>query len=498
LASYPVGQPPLGPQASAFATTPDLQLAAYGSPEGRIHILDLHSGNELWSAQASKLRVTALAFSPDCKLLASAAGYEEKDIRLWDVAAGQETGRLEGHSAFVSSLLFWPDGKRLASSSADQTIRIWDVGQLKCLNVLRGHQDMVYRLALSPDQKTMFSGGNDGMVCVWNSPATPPREKQLIIPDDVTAFCFAPDSLSLVTLNPSGRVVRWSGAEFEQREPLLDVGAGLIHGVDLHWFHLFSRDGQFLAVGSTNGLMRVWDLRRRVLSSQLTNTTGEFMPLAFLDGGEKLITGSGDMFQEWDLRTASEIQSWPASWIGATSLSPDESLMIGTSADLHQLVVRNLAERKNLQFDPKDRLQARSTFSPDGSRLIISSHIGSVQVWDASRWRVMTRLRGFLITPYAMAFSSDGKRLATGGFGERVLRLWDAESWQGLLTLESQGGNCVGAAVTPDGNMIAALDATGILQLWRAPSWAEINAAEAQDPPSQGYGGQGKAESEQP
>jgi WD40 repeat protein/tRNA A-37 threonylcarbamoyl transferase component Bud32 len=498
LASYPVDQPPLGPQASAFATTPDLQLVAYGSPEGRIHILDLHSGNELWSAQASKLRVTALAFSPDGRRLASAAGYEEKDIRLWDVAVGHEIGRLQGHSAFVSSLLFWPDGKRLASSSADQTIRIWDVGQLKCLNVLRGHQDMVFRLALSPDQKTMFSGGNDGMVCVWNSPATPPPERRLIIPDNVTAFCFAPDSLSLVTLNPSGRVVRWSGAEFEQREPLLDVGGGLIRGVDLHWFHVFSRDGQFLAVGSTNGLMRVWDVRRRALSSQLTNTTGEFIPLEFLDGGEKLITGSGDMLQEWDLRTASEIQSWSASWLFATSLSPDESLMIGTSPDSHQLVVRNLAGRKNLQFDPGDRLQARSTFSPDGSRLVISSHFGSVQVWDASRWRAMTRLRGFLLAPYAMAFSSDGKRLAIGGFGEQVLRLWDAESWQELFTLESQGGNCVSAAVSPDGNTIAALDATGILQLWRAPSWEEIAAAEAKDPSSQGYGGQGKAEIKQP
>ncbi len=479
LASYPVDQPPLGPQASAFATTPDLQQVAYGSPEGRIHILDLHSGNELWSAQASKLRVTALAFSPDGSRLASAAGYEEKEIRLWDVATGQESGRLEGHSAFVTSLVFWPDGKRLASSSADQTIRIWDVGQLKCLNVLRGHQEMVYRMALSPDQKTMYSGGNDGMVCVWNSPATPPRGTQLIIPDNATAFCFAPDSSSLVTLNTSGRVVRWSGAEFEQGEPLFDVGGGLICGFDLRWFHIFSRDGQFLAVGSTNGLMRVWDVRRRVLSSQLTNTNGEFMPLEFLAGGGKLITGSLDMFQEWDLRTASEIQSWPASWTGATSLSPDESLMMGTSPGSYHLVLRNLAERRNLQFDPGDRLHARTAFSPDGSLLVISSHMGFVRVWDASGLREVTKLRGFLLAPFAMAFSSDGKRLATGGFGERALRLWDAESWQELFTLDAQGGSCVIAAFSPDGNTIAALDATGILQLWRAPSWDEINAAEA-------------------
>ena len=45
---------------------------------------------------------------------------------------------------------------------------------------------------------------------------------------------------------------------------------------------------------------------------------------------------------------------------------------------------------------------------------------------------------------------------------------------------------------SPDGNVI------GTLNLWRAPSWADINAAEAKDPTSPGYGGQGKAETKQP
>jgi len=266
----------------------------------------------------------------------------------------------------------------------------------------------------------------------------------------------------------------------------LEVGNSVL-GVDLHWFDVFSRDGQFLAVGSTNGLMRIWDVRRRILSCSLTNTVSEFVPLEFLDGDQKLITGSGtengDSLQEWDLQTGSKIQSWSASWRCAC-LSPNESLFASVAADMQRLVIRNLDEQKTLQFD-FGVLVYRSRFSPDGSRFLVSLFpSGCFQVWDTSSWReVVSKLHGSLLSVSAMDFSPDSKRLITGGIGERALHLWDTESWQQLqlLTIESQGGTCEEVAFSSDGNTIAALDATGILQLLRAPSWAEINAAEAKE-----------------
>ena len=480
LASYAVEQPALSLQANAFAVTPDLHLAAYGSPGGGIHIIDLHDGKELWSASGSKLRITALAFSPDQKLLASAAGYEEKDIRLWDVAVGNETKRLEGHSSFVSSLVFLPGSQRLASSSTDGTIRIWDVANGKCLDVLRGHREPVWCLALLPDEKTLASGGRDGTVRFWDTSVTHPGEPRLTIPDNVTAFRFLPDSQSIVTLDQSGCVTRWSGADFGQREPLLEVGSILMRSIDLTWSHVFSRDGQFLAVGSTNGLMRVWDVPRRVLSCQLTNTPGALVPVAFLDGGRKLIAGAGGSLHEWDLTTASEIQSWSVNW-HPTSLSPDESLCVTGEPDRDRVLVRNLAEQRSLQFDVGILHNDRSTFSPDGGRFLIASVHGYIKVWDTARWREVATLHGFFYKVRSMAFWQDGKRLVTAGGGQ-VLQVWDTESWQDVLTMEGQGGMHDSTAVSPDGNTIGTLDATGVLQIWRAPSWAEINAEEKSVP----------------
>ena len=224
LASYPCEQASNLDPATGFAATSDLHLAAYGARTGQLRVIDLRTGKELWHAQASKQFITALAFSPDGKTLASAAGFGESDIRLWDVASGKEIGRLEGHQSWVGALVFWPDGMKLASASADQTIRTWDLASRKCLDVLRGHRLEVWRLALLPDQRTLISGSKDGAVCAWDASVTHPRRERITWPGKISDWRFEPDGRAIVTLDHEGKVRRWSGPEFQQPEPLLDLG----------------------------------------------------------------------------------------------------------------------------------------------------------------------------------------------------------------------------------------------------------------------------------
>jgi WD40 repeat protein len=451
--------------------------------------MDLRSGKDLWKAQGSKLRITALAFSPDQKLLASAAGYEEKDIRLWDVAAAQEIGRLEGHASFVASLLFWPDGKRLASSSTDQTIRIWDVASRKCLDILRGSRKEVFDLALLPDQKTLVSGCADGAICVWDAAAAHPKEPQLTLAENVADLCFAPDSQSLVTLDQVGQVTQWSGAGFEQKEQLFNVGGNLTRGSGIAWEEVFSRDGQLLAVGSTNGLLQVWNLPRRAILCQLTNdATSDFVPIAFLDGGRKLLASGNNSIGEWDLRTGLRIRSWPVDLPSAGGVSPDERFCLASGTENHRFMVLDLAGQKNVQLEFKSGGTAGAAFSPDGTHVVLADLYGSVHVFETVRWQEVTALRSEMFAGYALRFSPDGRRLVMGGIGQHTVQLWDTERWEDVLTLQGKGASYIKSAFSADGNTIASLDATGLLQLWHAPSWQEIAATEAKE----------KGESQQP
>jgi WD40 repeat protein len=79
---------------------------------------------------------------------------------------------------------------------------------------------------------------------------------------------------------------------------------------------------------------------------------------------------------------------------------------------------------------------------------------------------------------HSATFSPDGTRLAAGSNGRESIKLWDVESHQELLTLESQESRFVQCAFSPDGNVFGAKSMGDHLHLWRAPSWAEIAAAE--------------------
>jgi len=479
LASYPSEQfadfdaAPL----AGFAATPDLGLVAYGTGSGQVCVMDLHDGKRLWTAPASRDKVSALALSPDGKTLASAAGYAESDIRLWDTVAGKEIGRLEGHKSWVGSLVFWPDGKKLASCSADQTIRIGDIASRKCLGVLRGARLEVWRLALLPDHETLVSGSKDGTVCVWDASVTHPRRESITWQDKIANWRFVPDSVSILTLDDQGKVTRWSGSDFQVRETLLDLTN--------YSGSSFSPDCRFLAVGSTNGNISVWDLSRRILRRKFKLGDGSVTPLSFLSWGNRLVCRAmaDNRFSEWDLETHREIQAWPApvryARFGLTfGLSPDGRLAVevGWDGDVYG---RNLPGQSNMNL-PLDVLQGCNlAFSADGERLALASTLGFAQVWNIATWRKEATLVGFLNGVCSVAFSQDGERLATGGTtsGDSV-KLWDVDSWQELLTLEGAGSLFDLTAFSPDGNAIGTRSRAGILRVWRAPSWEEIKAME--------------------
>ena len=87
--------------------------------------------------------------------------------------------------------------------------------------------------------------------------------------------------------------------------------------------------------------------------------------------------------------------------------------------------------------------------------------------------------------PNGLAFSPDGRRLISTSSGRETVKLWDVGMRQELLTLVGTSTAVVRARWTADGDVILA---GAPWQAWRAPSWEEINAAEAKE----------KAEGKQP
>ena len=144
---------------------------------------------------------------------------------------------------------------------------------------------------------------------------------------------------------------------------------------------------------------------------------------------------------------------------------------------------------------PGEICSASLAVSPDGGLVASSTVGGQVRLFDPAKGELIESLHGHLNAAFGIAFSPDGRRLISTSGGREAVKLWDVGTRQELLTLGGTGSILDAARWSADGDVILAGPPW---QAWRAPSWEEIAAAEAKDPPAPGFGGQGKTEIKQP
>src|SRR5580693_2957467 len=93
-------------------------------------------------------------------------------------------------------------------------------------------------------------------------------------------------------------------------------------------------------------------------------------------------------------------------------------------------------------------------FSPDGKRLASASDDDTVRIVDAASGKLLRTLKGHADSVLAVAFSPDGEQIATAS-SDHTARIWDADKGTVLFTLAGHGDSVNSVAFSHDGTWLA-------------------------------------------
>jgi WD40 repeat protein len=431
---------------------------------------------DLFTLRGHSSQVTSVSFSPDGKRLASAS-YDQT-VKVWDAQRGQEVLSLNGHTGGVSCVCWSPDGKRLASAGNDKIVKVWDAQSGQELLTIRGHTDMVNSVCFSPDGKRLASASNDKTVRVWDAQT---GQELLTLnghTNEVRSVCFSPDSKQLASTAGLETVKVWNAANGQE---VLSI-KGRMSGVSNV---SFSPDGKRLASADWDKTVKVWDAQTGQELLALKGHTGDVSSVCFSPDGKRLASADADRaFKVWDAQTGRELLAFKghASPIWSVCFSPDGNRLASASHDQTVKVWDTERGREFLTIKGHVSKVTSVCFSPDGKRLASAGADQTVKLWDTERGQEILALRGHTSPVTSVCFSPDGKRLASASHDQTV-KIWDAERGQELLTLQGHTNWVHSVCFSPDGKRLASASGGfdvqkrqtyGVVKVWDAQRGQEL------------------------
>ncbi len=103
-------------------------------------------------------------------------------------------------------------------------------------------------------------------------------------------------------------------------------------------------------------------------------------------------------------------------------------------------------------------------FSPDGKTVATGSWDETIRLWDVATGGEIRQLLGHLRSVHAVAFSPDGTALASGALRTK---LWDLTAGKEIATLNGYGGTVTSVTFSPDGMTVASGSLDHRVGLWR-------------------------------
>lgn len=478
---------PPGGEVTALAIGPDDRTVAYGRKDGTIDMVDTSGADgAVRKPLDTKLgEITALAFSPDGKrivagsfgqmqILDPATGNGEPPLvfageRPWPVwtLAYAADGRIaaggwgDGGSTMVlrapdgtltqidcntcqqpgvQSLVFDGAGTYLVSGGVDNNVQVWDADKVvRSGFAFGGHTDDVRGVAFDATGTFIASASTDRTVRIWLSPTKDRAFERMAgyrefgkIDDRLAVL--SPDASRFAVANESGKFRVWYTGTGQAITPERS-GQGRLGGI------AFSDAGD-LATVDEHGTVERWPASSRYDRSVVAGSLGESgHSVALSPDGSRIAAGGASSLSIWTPQSAQPRRVEVGEEVTSVAFSRDgELLAYGTNGGKVQAL---------------DLKTGKPVFAGD--------RIGDGG--DSSGWKNVA----------ALAFSPDGKKLASGAMGDDRVRMWNLGTGS-ELEMKGHELDVMAVRFTEDGRYVVSGAKDDTVQIWNATTGLRVGA----------------------
>lgn len=304
-----------------------------------------------------------------------------------------------------------------------------------------GHTLTVSDLDVSPDGRWLASVGRDRSLRIWNL-ATGERAHRIHAHGNwCQTVRYSPDGKLLATGGLDRRIRFWNPLTGDPQGELTEHLNG-VHAL------AFSPDGGRLVSGGRDKLIRIWNLARREQTAELPVGDGWIQSIEFIaaEGPPRFATlaGRDRPLRVWSLDQAElshaiEAFARPEGTLQTMRASPDGRTMAVGVANLVEL------------WHPLEKMRM----------LVLAAHTADVA---------------------ALAYSPDGRLLATGGVDNRI-HIWEVDTGKQLAALDGHRGWVSSLVWTRDMKHLVSGSADASIIVWNVPTalWYRQNQPAAPD-----------------